>query len=1067
MEANRSEALELLAKSGWAWSLAHALSRDESEAEDALGEARLAALRGPVASGGGDSLRAWVARVVRNAVRRGRRGERRRAEREALAAREEALPAAERVLEREEARRALVNALLALPEPYRGTLIAHYYDGVRPSAIAARAGLPPSTVRNRLARGHALLRAGLARADAREPRDWFAAVAPLLVRPEPLAHLVLGGIVVGSKTVIGVACAALLGALWWWGSRAASAPDAPHPVAAPVARDERPRAANAGVPDDDLGEAPRTAASGAAVAVSLGALLRVVNGAGVPQSEAHVTWAEASVLRDYWTARRDDPSTDLESMLAVDGRTAMTDAAGELRLPAGSGARVVAARSGRLWGWVHVPASPEPVVLVLGPSHQLVFEVVDGEGTPIVGVPVGLVMVRADSAEQIAWEARTGADGRVVLPRLEESLRQSGIPNGLAYAAVIGPLAVERVAIDTSNPPQEPVRFVLPPAGSLRVRLAFPEGTPVPEGCWVHATELRQRRHPDDLERGVRHSLYSRTQDNHAEAIWTHVGLGLELMVEADPGEVLEGAGLRVRGPTRAGEEVLVELEFETVAAILSGRLALPDGAPGRELRVETYLQALELSERLARTVADGEGRFQVPVEAAFRGVPSRWRLSASDGRGRVLVAQARTLLPPREGVLDLGVVQLEEPTTFVAGQVVDVHGAPVPHAQVAVARWTRMGGEGAAEVWNWESGVDSPNTDADGRFHLTDDPPTGRFAIAARVGDFGFGAFVPFERGARDIIVRLPALGGLTGRLLLSEGVDTAALRVSVEPRSDSGARNRPILAPRPDGSFEFTGLEAGVHRVTVRRVWDAENALVVLDDVRVAAGAPSRDARLDPLDLRDALHSLELVVVDRDGQAVPLGHVALTPHGVGGASTVRVRLEQGSTRLCGVGRSSDVEIEAPGFRSTSLEDVRGFARLELERGFEARVRAPGSLAMPADGAALVLGFYFADAPRGASETIFDVDGNLAGWWDGGPYVQGALDANHEVSVLLPRHGSWNVGWILMERTVDGSGRSWGVRAGAASHVLAVPPDGSPVDVQLSPDPEDLKRALRELERD
>jgi RNA polymerase sigma factor (sigma-70 family) len=1075
MDAHRSEALELLAQPGWAWRLAHALCRDEAEAEDALGEARLAALRGAPASGDGDSLRAWVARVVRYAVRRGRRGERRRAERESQAARDEALPPAERVLEREEARRALVHALLALPEPYRATLIAHYYDGQRPNAIAARAGLPPSTVRNRLARGRALVRRELERSDAREPRDWLAAVAPLLVRPEPLAPLVLGGLAVGTKTTMaigGAAALALMGSLWWWSVREPQLPVQQDSIAGPAVVAEALPEAPASAPVRDLEPGERAVVSATDGAEAQGFLLRVVDADGVPQAAAHVAWADASILQDYRRASRTDESTDLESLIAESARSAEADAAGELRLQLGAAALVVSARSGDLWGWVQVVnPSPEPTVLVLEPSRKLAFEVIDSHGAPAAGVPVALIMVRADGAEEVTWKARTGVDGRVVLPRVEESLRRSGIRNGLAYAALLGPLSVDRVALDTANLPRGPVRFVLPPVGSLRVRLAYPEGVSVPSDCWVHATELRPRRRPDDLERGERHSLHTTPQDGRAEVLWTHVELGLDLLVDADRSEVLESASSRVRGPTREGEEVLVELDFGTVASILSGRLAFPAGAPAHGLRVEMYLQALEgdgvRHEYLARVTPDDDGDFQAPVEAALRGVPSRWRLSVSDGRGLELAAPARTLVPPREGVLDLGVVQLEEPATFVAGQVVDVHGAPVAEVQVSVARWTRMGGEGAPEMWNWESGVDSPNTDADGRFHLFDDPPPGRFAVAARVGNFGFGEFVPFERGAREVVIRLPALGGLAGRLLLPQGVDTAALRVSMDPQAESDSRNLPALAPRPDGSFEFNGLEAGLHRAAIRRVWDPEDApLVALDGVRVSAGGPSRDARLDPLDLRGALHPLELEIVDPEGHPVTLGHVALTPHAVEGARCVRLRIEDGFARLCGAGRSSDVEVEAPGFRSTRFENVRGAARLELERGFEVRVRVPDSLALPPEGAALVLGFHFADAPRGASETVLDVDGNYAGWWDGGPYVERALDADREVAVLLPRHGAWNAGWILIERTVDGSGRSWGVRAGAANHVLAVPADGAPVDVLLWPDPEDLERALRELER-
>jgi RNA polymerase sigma-70 factor (ECF subfamily) len=1078
MEANRNEALELLAQPGWAWRLAQALCRDESEAEDALGEARLAALRAAPASGDGDSLRAWVARVVRNAVRRGRRGERRRAERESQAARAEALPDAVRVLEREEARRALVHALLALPEPFRATLIAHYYDGQRPAAIAARAGLPPSTVRNRLARGRALLRRELERNDAREPRDWLAAVAPLLVRPEPLAPLVLGGLAVGTKTTMALGSAAalaLLGSLWWWAADGApeesmrELADAPSEIETPptATPDEPSRS----VPDLVSSTQERSPVASGVDAARADLLLRVVDEAGAALSGAHVAWANASILTSYWQAQQNGAAPDLERWISEAGQTGVADDAGEYRLPSGGSDLAVAGRSGELWSWkIAKAAVSEPIVLVLESSHRLVLEVVDTEGKAVAGVPVGLFMQGVDHGEASPWRSRTGDDGRATIHQLEHHMRNGAYPSDLPFVGIAGPLDIERVAIDPANPPEKPVRFVLPDCGSVRVRLSGRDGPLTSEPFWVGISELTPDRSTDGFARGKNHSLTARPEGGRAELSWTHVGLGLDLLVEAQPPGPLQRGSARVRGPARKGEEVLVELQLEPEGSRIAARLIGPDGAPMRARWVEMHLLAedpqVAIGEILARSSSGDEGRVVLAVDERLRGLRCRWRLIAYDRPDRRFVTEARTLLPLIEGELDLGDVQLAEPATFVAGQVLDAHGAPAPEVQVSVARWTRMGGEDAPEVWNWASGVTSPNTDAEGRFHLREDPPAGRYAIAARTSEFGFGEFVSFERGQEDVVVRLPSAGGLAGRLLLLDDVEAARLRVTVDPQDAPGAWNAPTVAPRPDGAFELTGLEAGIYRVSVRRVWDdASEPLIVVQDVSVAEGETRRDPRLDPLDLRASLHGIELELVDSRRAPVPRGHVALQPYGMGSPS-VRVAFEFGTSRLLGIGSSSDVTVVAPGFRTLRVEDVRGARRIELEPGFPVRVRLPAGLSLPEAPYGLRLDFWHSGHPRGQTERVFDLQDRAGDQWGGAAQLVEELDGRTQLDVILPQEGSWGVIWLLRVRKPDGD-RSWYVHSDAVGNSFEVPADGTPIEVLLAPPgPEDLARAMRELER-
>jgi len=107
------------------------------------------------------SLRSWLSTATRHLASKWQRGEGRRAARERAVAQHEALPSTHELVERVELGQQLVRAVLALGEPERTTLLLRFHEGLTTAEIAARVGLAPDTVRSRLRRGLALLRARL------------------------------------------------------------------------------------------------------------------------------------------------------------------------------------------------------------------------------------------------------------------------------------------------------------------------------------------------------------------------------------------------------------------------------------------------------------------------------------------------------------------------------------------------------------------------------------------------------------------------------------------------------------------------------------------------------------------------------------------------------------------------------------------------------------------------------------------------------------------------------------------------------------------------------------------
>ncbi len=203
----------LLAHGAWVRALARRLVRDSAEADDVVQEAWLAALRRPPREGA--SVRAWLARVVRNAALQKARSEGGRAARERRTAREEALPSPDELLERVELQRLVVDEVVRLDEPYRSAVLLRYFEGLDAAEIARREGVPAATVRSRVKRGLDALRERLDARYGGERRAWALALAPLALPPRGAAltststTLVTGASIMSIATKIALAAGAI------------------------------------------------------------------------------------------------------------------------------------------------------------------------------------------------------------------------------------------------------------------------------------------------------------------------------------------------------------------------------------------------------------------------------------------------------------------------------------------------------------------------------------------------------------------------------------------------------------------------------------------------------------------------------------------------------------------------------------------------------------------------------------------------------------------------------------------------------------------------------------------
>ncbi|MCR9244983.1 MAG: sigma-70 family RNA polymerase sigma factor [bacterium] len=153
--------------------VARALVRDDHIAEDVVQDTLCQALRHDLQPG---PLNGWLRRTVENFARQWRRSERRRERRERDARQRANTPSPAELTSRRETLQRVTTALLSLDEPYQTTVFLRYFEDLPPRAIARRTGTNLATVKSRLQRGLAMLRARLDRMTDGDRREWRLAL---------------------------------------------------------------------------------------------------------------------------------------------------------------------------------------------------------------------------------------------------------------------------------------------------------------------------------------------------------------------------------------------------------------------------------------------------------------------------------------------------------------------------------------------------------------------------------------------------------------------------------------------------------------------------------------------------------------------------------------------------------------------------------------------------------------------------------------------------------------------------------------------------------------------------
>ena len=425
----------LLGHADWVRSLARRLVAEADLADDLAQDVWVRALeREP---GPEERPRSWLAGVLRNVERERRRARGRRFAREERAARPERVPSTADAIERVATQRDVVEAVLALDEPYRSTIVLRFFEDLPPRRIARREGVPVSTVKTRLARGLARLRERLDREHGGDGRTWAVALLPLAAPPSGgFVPPVVETLLVNTPTKVALVSAAAVSAVVWLQIQGGT-PAEPSPAAASAASPaelvapEKPSAPGPG--EEPAALSPREAVAAAPPAAveeppSPADLLlgRVVDLSNHPVSGVALGGRMSTgVVRDedggsaLWG---EELATDVEP-LAISGPD------GRFEVSVGRfGGRLVSIDDA--YETVLSPtlgtSSHGEVTVVVARRFELSGTVVDDAGRPIDGAGLAFLMpsdyrARLEVAHETiltGWRGTTAADGTFELDRL-------------------------------------------------------------------------------------------------------------------------------------------------------------------------------------------------------------------------------------------------------------------------------------------------------------------------------------------------------------------------------------------------------------------------------------------------------------------------------------------------------------------------------------------------------------------------------------------------------------------------------------------------------------------------
>jgi RNA polymerase sigma-70 factor (ECF subfamily) len=731
----------LLAHREWVRALARSLVHDEHRADDVEQETWRMALERPPRHAA--SLRAWFGTVVRNAARGAGRRAASRARFESMAVTRAGVPSPDEVVAEAEVQHRLVEAVLALDEPYRTAVLLRWFQGLETSEIAARCGEPVETVRTRLKRAVERLRRRM-EVELGDDRDaWLLLLWGHCAPPKPTGTgapplSAAGGLAMGAATKVSAAAAAaiVLAALAWTVTRSGS--ESTVPTAASGTSDAhagphtpRIRAVAAAA---DAAPAPSASPDGAVDLASADRDLDlcgvVVDSDGKPVAGAGLTvvshpWRRLMLLTaDGYFETRDGASTKS----AVDGSFLV-------RLTRGQSAALrVRAEGFAVATFVSLQAG-ERTRLVLARAVRLVVHAKDEADRPVADAVVDANCYGLGAADGFEFRAgaRTGADGTAVL---------EGLPAGRTVSITVDHAGLARCRL----------RPAMPATGERDVTAILVAGTTVTgrvtDAVTGHAIAGARVAFDWTMERSVTSDAEGRYE------FAGHVGADGTTVHATAPGYA------RARQSIDAAKETDIAL---SPGDAIVGRVVDPHGAPVARALVSAIASRDHGDAQITSTssgTSGDDGRFRLPD---LRRDLAHGLVVTADGHGRS--AQEVPASATTDAARDVGDVVLPDPRTIEV-RLIGTDGRPLVRHRVDL----------------WAERLEASDDYGSREMRWSDDLGRVRFP------DLGPGAFqVRLEEPAETWVTRSVKVGERDPEPVVISFESDRAIRVRVV--DDSGA--------------------------------------------------------------------------------------------------------------------------------------------------------------------------------------------------------------------------------------------------------------------------------------
>jgi protocatechuate 3,4-dioxygenase beta subunit len=593
---------------------------------------------------------------------------------------------------------------------------------------------------------------------------------------------------------------------------------------------------------------------------------------------AELWWLKGSFERGQWY----DPTFEewlnagvLEQRMVDRAVRIERDADGKLRLPKPAQQGAVVASAEGLWAMATIPwDSTDPTYVTLEPDITLTARVVDLAGQPVQGVRVALRECARDDETFDFAVAETDASGLALFRHYRRLLdcRPTSI-DGLSFSIAEPLLEPVRVEFDPTAPPTEVVTLVLPPTGSVVLRLG--------ERSTVRRAQLELRRSDVVAEREWQQRRHFEGERDalNGTVRFSFVGLGGSVVPQTSQGNRSRAHDVaRTAGPSRAGEEVQIQLALPRVSIEVSGRALDESGAPIADARCRVFFESGDLEfVRIGETAfnqTDADGRFVLKLDRGAKGASTLKFEWLTDGS--VTAGEGAVSFDWPEGAErhDAGDVRVERLPIVVAGQVVDRNGRALAGADISAWIGTQ---ERQVEHndfifkssarWVNERNLRA-RSDKHGQFVVYGAMPSAELLLEA-ASDGANSPPTPVRLGDRNVTLVASHDGVLRGRVLFDESFSSDAIRVEAELEGAYDGTLPPERLERltvdAEGRFLFRGIQAGPYTVSIHV--GARSPAAVFEGVRVESGSDLVDPRLDPLDLRKLGRWRTVRVLEPDG--------------------------------------------------------------------------------------------------------------------------------------------------------------------------------------------------------